>query len=157
MTREDKIKLAISKGYSYNSESGKIIGPRGYELIRKSNEGYIQFKINLFKKQYSISGHQFAWYFVNKEIVGQIDHINGVRDDNRICNLRSITNQQNQWNRTTAKGYSFHKPLNKWRAKIVLNSKHIHLGYFDIEDDAHQAYLNAKEKYHIIKNPHKEG
>ena len=39
---------------------------------------------------------------------------------------------------------------NKWRASIRINTKPIHIGYFDTEEEAHQAYLQAKEKYHII-------
>jgi hypothetical protein len=80
----------------------------------------------------------------------QVDHINGNRLDNRRCNLRIVTNQQNQWNQTRAKGYSWHRNKNKWQARIVKNKKTIYLGLFDNEQEARQAYLEAKEIYHMI-------
>ena len=62
-------------------------------------------------------------------------------------NLRIVTNQENQFNRN-AKGY--HKNGKKFQAQISINGKNINLGMFDTKEEAHQAYLQAKEKYHII-------
>jgi len=145
MTREEKCKLAIEMGYTYNPETGKVYGVKGKEIINKHNDGYIIIKNTKFQ----LRGHQFAWYWVNKEIVNCIDHINGIRDDNRICNLRSVTHQQNLFN-TKAKGYTWRKRDNKWQSQINLNNKYIHLGLFDTEEEARNAYITAKEKYHIL-------
>jgi hypothetical protein len=82
--------------------------------------------------------------------VFELDHINGIRNDNRIENLRSVTRQQNQWNRTTAKGYYWDKVKNKWRAELKLNRKKIYLGMFNTEEEARNAYLAAKQIYHVI-------
>jgi len=79
-----------------------------------------------------------------------VDHRNGMKTDNRLENLRLVTHQQNHFNRTKAKGFYFNKNSGKWLAYIYLNKQHIHLGYFDTPDDAHNAYLNAKLKYHQI-------
>ena len=79
-----------------------------------------------------------------------IDHINGNTTDNHIQNLRNVTNQQNQCNRTKAKGCSWHKTKKKWMAYIRLNGKTIYLGLFDLEADARNAYLEAKKIYHVI-------
>jgi hypothetical protein len=93
--------------------------------------------------------------FMHKEILRTRDglwrdHINGNRLDNRKCNLRFVTAQQNAQNRSKGKsGSSQYKGVireqNKyWRAKI----KQIWLGYFKTEEDAAQAYDEAaKEKY----------
>ena len=78
----------------------------------------------------------------------QVDHINGIRHDNRLENLRLVTHQQNQHNYTKALGYSWHKQHNKWMAKIGIDGRGIHLGYFVNPEDARQAYLDAKSKYH---------
>jgi hypothetical protein len=79
-----------------------------------------------------------------------IDHIDGNTLNNSANNLRIVSNQQNCFNRTKAKGYSLYKRNNKWRSHIVLNGKKIHLGLFKNENDAREAYLNAKRIYHII-------
>ena len=64
-------------------------------------------------------------------------------------NLRIVSQQENSFN-TNAKGYSFDKSRNKYQAIIGINGKNIHLGRFDTEEEARNAYLEAKEKYHII-------
>jgi hypothetical protein len=78
-----------------------------------------------------------------------LDHINQNRQDNRISNLRMVTNQQNSFN-TNAKGYYWHKKNKKWRSKIHVNGKRIYLGYFNTEIEARQSYLEAKKIHHII-------
>jgi hypothetical protein len=80
----------------------------------------------------------------------QVDHINGIRHDNRLENLRLVNNQQNQWNRTTAKGYYWNKQHRKWKAQLKVDGKTQFLGYFDTEEAAHEAYLESKAIHHII-------
>ena len=150
MTREERCKLAIERGYTYDAETGLIYSRFKNNITSKYQNGYIQIKIVLNKKIHQITGHQFAWYYVNKECVEQLDHINGVRDDNRICNLRSVTNQQNQWNQLNAKGYCWQKNAKKWKSQIKINKKVIYLGLFNTEQEARNAYLAAKEIYHKI-------
>lgn len=76
----------------------------------------------------------------------QIDHINGVRDDNRWANLREATNQQNQYNASSAKGsfsrfvgVSLCKRSLRWTAYICPDGTKIHLGNFRTEEDAARA------------------
>ena len=124
------------------------------ELTSKSheNKGYKQIQITINKKKYSASRVIFKCFnpdFDLNNVKLVIDHINRNSTDNRLCNLRVLTIQQNLFN-TNAKGYSFHKYSKKWQAEIRVNYKAICLGYFNTEDEAQQAYLEAKEKYHII-------
>jgi hypothetical protein len=149
MTRKEKCELAIEKGFTYNPETGKVYGIYGKEITSEGN-GYIKINLTLNNKNYYLKGHIFAWYFINKTVVKQIDHINGIRLDNRICNLRSVTHQQNQWNKTKAKGYCWNKKANKFQASIRINNKQIYLGLFEKEEDANAIYLEAKKQYHII-------
>jgi hypothetical protein len=149
MSREEKIKLAIDRGYVYDPESGIIHNKVGESLNSFSN-GYNIICLRLGNKQYSLRCHQFAYYVVYNRMPNCIDHINGIKTDNRILNLREVTKQQNAFN-TKAKGYTLHKPSGGLRASIMLNGKRIGLGYFTNEEDAHNAYLEAKKKYHIIQ------
>ena len=77
----------------------------------------------------------------------EVDHINRIKTDNRLENLHYVTSCENQWNRyfvENAKGYYRHR--NKWMAKICINGKVKYLGVFDNEEDARQAYLEARDK-----------
>jgi hypothetical protein len=78
------------------------------------------------------------------------DHKNGIKDDNRIENLRLVTKQENAFN-TSAKGYSWVESRNKYRSRIMVDGVLKHLGYFVKEEDAAQSYQVAKEIYHIIE------
>ena len=71
-----------------------------------------------------------------------IDHINRDRSDNRICNLRLATNQQNQGNRK-CKGFSWDKKSKKWAARIKVNGKSKYLGAFECPLLARLAYEKA--------------
>jgi hypothetical protein len=149
MTREEKCELAIERGYTYDSETGKVFGILGKE-IKGKHKRYIRIQVKKNKKVYMLFAHQFAWYYINKECVEEIDHINGMRDDNRIANLRSVSRNENQWNQKKAKGYTWHKLKQKWQSQITVNKKVIYLGTYNTEQEARNAYLEAKEKYHII-------
>ena len=94
--------------------------------------------------------HNQEWNISDVSANNFIDHIDGDETNNDIRNLRVVTSQQNQFNRHTAKGYTWHKTNKKWIAKIQLNNKTIYLGYFDTEYEARNAYLEAKKKYHIM-------
>lgn len=117
-------------------------------------DGYIQIRIN--KKDYS--AHRLAWLYVTGDWpVNTVDHINRIRNDNQISNLRDITNQEQQFhkgndkrNTSGYKGASWSKQNKKWRAAIGVNGKIIYLGLFNTKEAASEAYQEAKEKYHKI-------
>ena len=115
--------------------------------------GYIELPLYYEKTQKSYRVHRIvAFAFLGLDIDNpkiKIDHINRNTTDNYVSNLRMVTHQQNQFNRN-AKGYTWNKQNQKWLSQIIIDGKPIYLGYFDLEDDARNAYLIAKEKYHII-------
>lgn len=152
MDRIDRIKIAISKGYTCDPVNGLMLGPRGKHIGRKDKYGYVYVSVYIGKGKvnFNIKAHQFIWYWVNNQVVECIDHINGIKHDNRICNLRSVSGQQNKFNNKKVRGYGWHKSTGKWRAMIGINGKSIHLGCFDNEKDAYNAYQEAKVLYHII-------
>lgn len=101
--------------------------------------------------------HRLAWLYVYGEMpANEIDHINGIKSDNRICNLRPATPGQNKQNMRRAQsnsksgylGVSWHKKAKKWQAHISVNRKHIYLGLHDDIDSAYASVLKAKETHH---------
>ena len=112
----------------------------GYKCIHIGNKSYFVHRI---------VGYLFLGLDI-ENLKEMIDHIDGNVINNKLENLRIVTQQQNSFN-TKAKGFCFHKKSNKFRARIMLNGKQIHLGYFDTEEEARQAYLYAKQKYHLIE------
>jgi hypothetical protein len=118
------------------------------------NHGYLYVRIN--RTHYLL--HRLAWFYEYgvwpKE---QIDHINNIRTDNRIINLREAVNAENCQNKIKALsnnkstgllGSSFNKKLNLFRSYITINHKQKHLGYFNTALDAHNAYVLEKRKLH---------
>lgn len=125
----------------------------GAACVALDGGGYIQIRIN--RRAYK--AHRLAWLYVHGKWPDKfIDHINGVRTDNRLSNLREVDallNQQNQRHsqgasRSGLLGVSWHKPTGKWRARISVNKTAIHLGSFDSAEEAHAVYLAAKREHH---------
>ena len=124
------------------------------QLHINSKSGYKQYRLFVNNKYYILSrvtykAHNPEWDIENNGKTNKIDHIDRNSCNNQIENLRVVTQQQNTFNKG-AKGYNWKKNRNKWRAEIMVNQKYIHLGYFTEEADARQAYLTAKEKYHLM-------
>lgn len=84
--------------------------------------------------------HRVVWALANGRDPGevQVDHVNGVRDDNRPANLRLATNAENvrrrhrlNVNNTSGEhGVYRHAAAGKWVAAIKVDGKRIHLGLF---------------------------
>ena len=124
-----------------------------WKLVSQTNNSGIGYNIIQIDNK-PIKRHRIiAFAYLNLDINNlslEIDHINGDRLNNNVDNLRIVNHQENMWNRKETKGYHYHKASNKFKAQINLNDKNIHLGLFTTEEDARQAYLNAKTIYHII-------
>lgn len=117
------------------------------------DKGYLRSKIHCKGNSKLYYIHRIVAYtFLGLDINNpkiDIDHIDMNKTNNYWLNLRIVTHQQNLFN-SKAKGYSYHKHKRKFEAKIGLNGKDIYLGAFEKEEDARDAYLEAKKKYHII-------
>jgi hypothetical protein len=116
-------------------------------------DGYLRIRIN-DRLYYA---HRLAWVYVYGNYPDkQLDHINGVKDDNRICNLRHATNAENSQNLRKSRvdnkigllGVSFHKKSNKFVAQIRVGSRNKHVGLYDSAEQAHETYLKAKRELH---------
>lgn len=103
--------------------------------------------------------HRLAWVLATGAWpVYDIDHINRVRNDNRLCNLREATrteNCQNQpvrkSNRSGVTGVYFHKISGKWAASINIAKKQVHLGVFDTVDAAVDVRRAAEAQHYAFK------
>lgn len=83
-----------------------------------------------------------------------VDHINGDKLDNRLSNLRIVTNQQNCMNRKLVSnntsgvtGVYWNKGMSKWQAQIMYKRKYMYLGCYDNIEDAVKARKDAEKKY----------
>lgn len=96
-----------------------------------------------------VPSHRIIWEMFNgvlpKGLV--IDHINRNKLDNRLCNLRAVTQAENTRNRSGVKGFTWSKQRNKFRAYFTRNSSPVELGDYDTALDARAAYLRALRKY----------
>jgi HNH endonuclease len=102
--------------------------------------------------------HRLAWVYVYGDIVGDIDHINGIRDDNRISNLRLADKSKNAMNtkrrRDNSVGYKgvserFSATLGaRYTARIYSNGKREVLGTFGTPEEAFASYCEAANKHY---------
>lgn len=138
-----------NKWFTYNPETGEIFNHNNKLCSYTSSTGYITCRFTEDYKEYSCQAHRLAWYIVTGKIADTIDHINRIRNDNRFINLRDVNTQKNGFNRK-ANGYTFVKKTQKYKAAIGINYKQVYLGHYDTEEEASQAYLDAKKIYHII-------
>lgn len=113
--------------------------------------GYVALGIDR-KRHY---GHRLAFLYMTGAFpVGQADHINGDRSDNRWANLRDVPRQTNQQNKrkasisSTCKLLGAYRKRDKWESKIRTPEGVVRLGVFDTAQAAHDAYILAKRKFH---------
>lgn len=153
----------LNEVLSYDSETGEFswkISPRN-RTLPGDKAGYMNdggYMMCVIDKQ-KIRLHHAAWAMSFGEMPdGNLDHINGVRHDNRISNLRIATKSQNmqntavrQDNKTGIKGVHFRKDTGKYSAQIVVDGKATYLGCFDSLEGAENARLQAEIELHPFR------
>lgn len=125
--------------------------------------GYITVKYK--KKQFLL--HRLAFYFMSGTLPeDNVDHINGDRRDNRWCNLREASCEENSQNRKTSKNSTtgligvklafsksaFPNRTKRYTACISFRQKRYYLGLFKTAKEAHLAYCKKKAELHSF-NP----
>lgn len=153
----DQAATYVRSRLSYCAQTGQfrwLTGRRGLPGTTagcRMNRGY--WAISIDGKSYL--AHRLAWlitYGIWPE--GQIDHINGDRADNRLCNLRAVSNAENAQNKRRARSDNDSGLLgvrqlgSRWQARIMKAGKAIHLGAYETKEAAHAAYLAAKRQLH---------
>jgi len=127
------------------NHTGKLAGTvtsRGYVALRFGKVIYLAHRI-IWKLYYGV------------DPVKLIDHINGIKDDNRICNLREATHLENNMNITKVSrrntsghtGVSFCDKTHKWRVVIRVDGEKKHIGIYLTKEEAIKARLEAASKY----------
>lgn len=130
-----------------NARAGAVAGSyygNGYRRLSADDAEYL--------------AHRVIWMMVyGSWPTKQVDHINGIRDDNRIANLREATSGENHQNlkrrsdnKSGVPGVSWFKSANKWRADIQVDGKQVYLGRFDTIEAAAEAYAAAKAELHTF-------
>ena len=104
----------------------------------------------LFVNRKWVNAAHVVW-FIEKGCLPKktMDHINGIRSDNRISNLRDVTMRDNATNTKIHRegrlpGCHFCNYTKKWRAQIKINGKRKCLGRYKTESAAHEAYTKTR-------------
>ena len=157
----------VAKLFTYDREAGVLYWRirngnhtrRNYVAgsIKGDNDGYrhVRIKGKTYKEHRIIMMLCFGHIPENAEI----DHINHVRNDNRMVNLRFVTRRENQRNQslsskstTGVTGVTFYKNRNKYRAQIEVNRETIYLGMFDTLEGAAEARRQADKEFNFNNN-----
>lgn len=107
-----------------------------------------------------VYAHRAGWALVHGEWPSeQVDHINGDRADNRLSNLRAVSNAQNCMNRSLQRnnttgtvGVYWHAPSARWTARVHVRGKQVSLGYFKSKAEAASARALAAKEYGFHEN-----
>lgn len=150
--------------FDYQPETGRLIcRERNHaSVVAGSVAGKLDAKgyRRLIVDRREYRAHRLIWLYVHGcWPEGEIDHMNGLRDDNRIKNLRDVSTQANAENRSRAQRYSKTGLLGvratrggRYQGQISVRGCTHYLGVFETPELAHAAYLRAKRVLH----PHAE-
>ena len=151
---KDAVKYDAATGIFTWARSRKGVNA-GDVAGNKAPTGYWRVQI----MRHSRLAHRLAWFYVHGVWPKHdLDHVNGVRTDNRIANLREVTRSQNLQNRVVASRRSTsgllgaHRSWGGWQARITIDGEVHHLGTFDTPEEAHRAYLEGKKSRHPFFN-----
>jgi hypothetical protein len=128
----------------WRSTMGRRRARAGYTTPR----GYV--KIGLYGRE--MYAHRVAWAIHHGEWPSDcIDHINCNKSDNRMCNLRIATVQQNNCNRQDFLGVSLRRQKGRkpvWIARVKKNNLQVCVGRFSCFGKARRAYVESSRSLH---------
>ena len=149
--------------FSYDPETGVLIWRDGKHagqvVATRKRSGYLIIRPKINGKQRYFLVHRIAFVLMTgKWPLNDVDHWDGIRDNNCWKNLRAATRSQNKQNlkgplSTGSSGFLGVSPRKDsstcpWRADIETDGHQIYLGKFTTKEEAYRAYLTAKAKLH---------
>ena len=168
----------ISKLLKYDPETGKLFWlPRPVEMFSGARYGGASATCKIWNTRHAnkealtsltpkgymhggihrrlYSAHRVAWLLHSQRWpIGQLDHINGIKTDNRILNLREVSVAENQRNRPIQKnnksgfcGVSWHSHKGQWAVRINSDGRTITVGYYSDLQEAVEARSQASIKH----------
>lgn len=159
MTNEEKKTLIeeCDRLFSYDPESGIVTRKirssnalAGSEVGCLRSDGYL--RVSVMNKKYQL--HRIIFLMVKGYMPKEIDHINGIENDNRWSNLREVTGSQNGMNKPMPKtntsgvlGVTWKPRDRKWAVQMGLNGKCLYFGQYADFELAELVSREAREKY----------
>ena len=124
----------------WKAGSGKAMA--GDPVGRLTSHGYIT--TGLHYAEYQVHRLIWKWHYGTEPDV--LDHVNGIRHDNRIENLEPVTNRENinrGFDRRSKLPRGVRKHREKYQARIHVNGERLYLGSYGTIEEAAAAYDEA--------------
>jgi hypothetical protein len=142
------------------SEMGEIRNSKTGRILKPCNQrGYLDVGLRKNGKKTTMYIHRLvaSTFLDNPNNLREVDHINNIKNDNRLVNLKWVTSSENKQNtptrktnKTGVKGVFFDKHVGKYKAEICIDGIQIRLGTFDNLDDARNARI--AKVYEVFTN-----
>ena len=139
--RDGKLFWKVNRGKARIGEEAGCVGNRGYLVIVVNGKQRM--------------AHRLIWLMHGKELTEMLDHIDGDQLNNRIENLRAVTNSQNQRNQklrkdgtSGIKGVSWISSYKRWSGQVWHEGKLYRAGYFKDKDECAAAVRELREQLH---------
>jgi len=153
--RKEATQKHLKNILKYDLDTGVFTWRKGFQRVKA---GDVAGSVNDRGYRYISRhpAHRLAWIYVTgSEPKMFIDHINGIKDDNRFINLREASSfevNQNATistnNRSGVKGVSWNKKKKHWRANVMAFGKNYFLGCFEYIEDAELAVISKRVDLH---------
>jgi hypothetical protein len=140
-----------SFGNVRNDKTGRMLKPQ-----RNNGDKYLA--LYLGRDNYKLIHRLVGQAFLEKsDEQTEIDHIDFDGHNNHLENLRWATRSQNEQHKVKRencsskyKGVCLVRSINKWRCRVHVNGKQIHVGYFDTEEECALAYNNYIKEQNLV-------
>ena len=104
LTQEERMAFEehLLSTYRYDEETGKLINRkwnREYPGVIDKSSGYVRVNVFFRGERFKLWKHRLVFFLVRRRFPKEIDHINGIKTDNRIENLREVNRSENELNK----------------------------------------------------------